>query len=392
MLSFLAVVKAFFASLLSIVAVAFSFNAAPIATTAPPIASTTHEIAPAVTGESASTTTAPAPEKPKSAAAPAKKPPEKKKAAPKVGEPDAKPLETSASTPEPAATSSRVVPYPSTVSDRRIKDSLVNIICVLDRGDTLVYSSGTGVIVSPSGIIITNAHVAQHFLLSGYLKSGKEQCAIRNGNPARKHYTAELLYIPPAWIRENYKGIVGDEPQGTGENDYAFLVITSTTDGSPLPASFTHLPVSVDPAMDQNDVIVAAGYPAEFIPAESVNTNLYGVSLPTRIQDVYTFTETTIDLIQMNGGYLAQRGASGGPVVNSDGGLIGIVVTASLQLYDGERHLNAITTGHIDRSLDKYTGKRLKSVLEGDPRAKAAEFARSTAPELEALLMTAIEK
>src|SRR3990167_446782 len=47
-----------------------------------------------------------------------------------------------------------------------LRSALVNIICYAPSGSRLRSISGSGIIVDQKGIILTNAHIAQHFLLA----------------------------------------------------------------------------------------------------------------------------------------------------------------------------------------------------------------------------------
>ena len=62
------------------------------------------------------------------------------------------------------------------------RSALVNIFCV-PAGSTGSIISGSGVIIDPKGIILTNAHVAQYVLLSQD-PALNLTCSIRNGSPA----------------------------------------------------------------------------------------------------------------------------------------------------------------------------------------------------------------
>src|SRR3989344_2950501 len=77
-----------------------------------------------------------------------------------------------------------------------LRAALVNIICTAPQGSGIHSISASGIIVSPSGYVLTNAHVAEYFLLSGRGIS----CTLRTGDPARVAYKAELAYLPAKWM------------------------------------------------------------------------------------------------------------------------------------------------------------------------------------------------
>ena len=84
-------------------------------------------------------------------------------------------------------------------------------------GETIRLATGSGVIIDPRGIILTNAHVAQNFLFENAPTFGNTDCIIRAGSPASPFYDAEILYISPSWIKENAQSFKEEDPIGTGE-------------------------------------------------------------------------------------------------------------------------------------------------------------------------------
>src|SRR6185436_14412335 len=132
-------------------------------------------------------------------------------------------------------------------------------------------------------------------------------CFIRTGSPAQNRYQADILYFPSAWVAENAKDIAVARPKGTAEHDYALLLITKTTDGSSLPASFPYLPFDAREAIAfSGDSVLLAGYPAEFTGA--VRSMLYPAAIFTHIGNLFTYGERSIDLLSLGGAVLAQSG------------------------------------------------------------------------------------
>ena len=66
-----------------------------------------------------------------------------------------------------------------------LRKALVNIICTVSAGTVLRSISGSGVIISSKGVVLTNAHIGQYFLLSDYPSKGNTFCVIRTGSPAK---------------------------------------------------------------------------------------------------------------------------------------------------------------------------------------------------------------
>ncbi len=235
--------------------------------------------------------------------------------------------------------------------------SIVNILCVSTSGGVVRSISGSGVIIDARGVILTNAHIGQYFLLHDYPTQNATNCTIRTGSPASPMYKASLIYLPPAWIAENASQITAEHGVGTGENDYAFLRITSTTNpNGTLPSIFSNIGMTT--GIDTGDSVLVAGYPAGFLDAQTIERNLYATSAFTTIGQLYTFNDPThIDVVSLGGTVVSQGGSSGGAVVRTyDGKLSGLIATATSGTTTADRDLRAITVGYIERSL-KEAGK-----------------------------------
>ncbi len=254
------------------------------------------------------------------------------------------------------------------------RSALVNIICTNRGGGSFHPISGSGVIIDPRGVILTNAHVAQYVLLSESLRIDLS-CVIRSGAPAQAHWFADVLYIPPIWVGAHSGEINTDKPTGTGEHDYALLRIVGSIDGSQLPAAFPYLSPDVRDGIGfLDDSVLAASYPAEFLGGIQAENNLYSATSVTTIKQLLTFATTSIDLVSIGGIIEAQSGSSGGAVVNAWNRLIGIITTTSEGTTTAARDLRAITLSYIDRDLEAQTGVSLESMLQGDLTAKVDAF------------------
>lgn len=277
-------------------------------------------------------------------------------------------------------------PYPfppqsfSTINEAA-RGALVNILC-MPRSGSLRPISGSGVLIDPRGVILTNAHVAQYVLLSQSSRIDLS-CTIRTGAPASARWVPEVLYIPPAWVKAHAQEINDQRPLGTGEHDYALLLITRSVDGSPLPTTFPSLPFDTREAIGfQGDSVLAASYPAEFLGGIAAQSSLYPVSSVTTIKQLLTFNTGTVDLISLGGIIEAQSGSSGGAVVNAWGRLIGIIATTSEGDTTALRDLRAVTLSYISHDLAAQTQFDLATTLGGDVFAEAQDFSIHTAPDL----------
>ena len=86
--------------------------------------------------------------------------------------------------------------------DFDVKDVVVNVICLQKTSAYTKLSTGSGVIISSNGLILTNAHVAYPFLQSSQFGMNTYSCTIRRENIPNYGYNAELVYYPIDWLNE----------------------------------------------------------------------------------------------------------------------------------------------------------------------------------------------
>lgn len=264
-----------------------------------------------------------------------------------------------------------------TINAANIRDAIVNIYCVHQSERYRRLISGTGFMVSPSGAILTNAHVAQFMLLDNAPELGTIDCQVSTLLADSAVYEVELLYISPTWLLEHADLISNPKPTGTGENDFALLYITQATDDSTLPESFPHIPPATNPLYKsiEGNTVILAGYPRQ-------DDNSPRMVATTTITGMYTFASGYADIISLAASDLGHHGASGGPVIDHFGRSIGVISTKD----SGTTVLNAITMAHIDRAMRRETGFDLISTLQDDPAAKAALFNETMSPILRGIL------
>ena len=289
----------------------------------------------------------------------------------------------------------QVVPAVPTKSQEQInieaRAALVNILCLPQTG--LNGISGSGVIIDSRGVVLTNAHIGQYFLLRDYLTKDNITCTVRIGSPAQERYTATLLYLPPSWVADNASQLTAIQATGTGENDFAFLLITGRTDPTAtLPNNFDRLEMDRGYA-NIGDPMLLAAYPAGFLSSQLVQKSLYASSAVTYVTQLFSFSgNKKVDLFSIGGTVVSQGGSSGGAAVRlRDGKLAGIIVTETAAVSTSERDLRAISLAHIDDSLAVAGKGGLVQLLVGDLSAKAADFNTNTAPGLTAQLQAAIK-
>lgn len=306
--------------------------------------------------------------------------------APKPAAPE--PTETPAKeTPAPAAPAvpaPKPTPEPDTSSASTIANTVVSVLCVRHNGNKIHVTNGSGVLISEKGVVLTNSHVAQMFLLkdSGY------NCSIRRENIPTYGWNAVPLFINEDWVEDNFLAISNPAPVGTGENDYALLLITGNTNAAlGLPRSFPAATLNTaSEAAEIGDTITVAGYPGIQTSDFNIATQALLKTDQTSIKNVFTLDRITVDVFATRDTPVAKRGASGGGVFE-DGTLIGIIATTNTGNTPGGYVINALTLDYINRDIKDATGKTLKEILSGDVRAQAASFGSTVAPRLTELLL-----
>ncbi|MEK7510888.1 MAG: trypsin-like peptidase domain-containing protein [Patescibacteria group bacterium] len=246
-----------------------------------------------------------------------------------------------------------------------VEDATVNLYCRLKSGNTTYSTSGSGVFVSDRGVILTNAHVAQYFLLAGEKGRVRGTCTVRTGSPAKDTYTASLLYLSPLWIEANVAEFKKKIPTGTGEGDFALLYVTGAVKGGTLPPTFPYITPSFLYATEGESVTIA-GYPTENRNFKEIQRELPRLVTTSTITSVRSFTpSTSAEVLTIASSSAASAGVSGGPVVKSDGTLAGIVSTKGGSL------LRAVSVSHMNTKLMSETGMTLSGMLIGDLAMRA---------------------
>lgn len=273
--------------------------------------------------------------------------------------------------------------------------ALVNIYCQYRTEDYIRTTTGSGYLIHPNGVIITNAHVAQFLLLKDLHNSVIDAtCVVRAGNPATPTYKAELLYISPEWISENAKLIAEETPRGTGERDYALLYIKEGLGNKPLPGKFPFISINTNllSRATKGTEVLSAGYPAEALFRDGSGAKLTPVIASTTVSELYTFGSNYADVFSVTDSAVGAQGASGGPVIRPDGGAIGLIVTKGDVATEGERSLRALTLSYIDRTITEETGFPLMQNMQGDLAYRGNVFKKALVPFLSKILLSEIVK
>lgn len=261
-----------------------------------------------------------------------------------------------------------------------LRAALVNIICYVPPRVGLHSISGSGVFIDPKGIILTNAHIAQYFLLA----DKGANCTIRSGSPAIDTYKAALIYISPAWLKANASVLTQTLPSGTGEYDFAFLAVSKSANDFPLPSSFPALSLATTPP-DAGTPVVIATFGAQFLASSQVQSSLFPTIVFGSVKDVFTFGTNTIDVLALGGSAAAQEGSSGGGVADASGKLVGTITTSTVEGATDTRSLDAITASYLRADYASETGQALDLLLAEDTATAINEFTPQI-PALEAII------
>lgn len=275
-----------------------------------------------------------------------------------------------------------------------VADALVNIFCTMKTKRSIRATSGSGVFIADTGVILTNAHVAQFLLINQDSKVVTSSCVVRSGSPAVPKYYADLLYISPLWIKDNAALLQTEHPIGTGERDYSLLYVTKAVDGSTLPNSFPALPIDVTPFQKdaKNKVVRAGGFPAEIIRTEGPKALLMPTVATTTITELFTYTRENIDLVGIAPSSVGEQGSSGGPITTLDNTVIGLISTKGNEAKDGAKSLRAITIPYIDRTIRDEVHVSLLDTISSKLSDRARIFRATVEPLLRDMVLDNIDR
>ncbi len=271
----------------------------------------------------------------------------------------------------------KIIPSPKMLplAASSIRGALVNIFCKMKSSNsTEQYISGSGVFVSPNGYILTNAHVAQYFLLRNYPLTNATKCTVRTGNPAHNRYNATVVFISSAWVKTNATTSAQMTPHGTGEHDIAVLAVTRSDTSVTLPVSFPFVSIATTTPFVGDNVVIGS-YAAQFLSNGIVQTALYPTIVYGSVKKLYTFATTTIDVVGLGGTVAAQEGSSGGGIVNAYNKLIALITTSTITGPTNKRNLTAITSSYIRRDYLRESGQSLNALLSESTTTAIKSFA-----------------
>jgi S1-C subfamily serine protease len=261
-------------------------------------------------------------------------------------------------------------PLSSLASETTIDEATVNLYCKLKLGGVTASVTGSGVFIDARGVILTNAHVAQYFLLQEEGSSTKTNCSVRVGTPAKDAYTASVLFISPQWARAYASAVdTKNSGKGTGEFDFALLYVDGAKKKKKgLPDAFPYLSLTdviTEELAYEGAPAKVAGYPAQNLDYKEIQKKLKRVVVDSSIEGFRTFMNPFIDVLLIAPSKAGRSGVSGGPITTEDDAVLGIASTMGNEKGEN-RSLRGITTTYIERTIQMDTGLSLSSILSGD--------------------------
>lgn len=299
----------------------------------------------------------------------------------------------------PATTTTQVAPFQQYTSaqtssnllslnapaSQKIADSVVNIYCQAIRGSYIETVTGSAVEIDPSGVYLTNAHVAIYVMLSDTQPAGNISCYIREGGPAKKIYEAKSVYVPSAWVYSHKNAYtLGVELTGTGEKDYALIKRGASNPAlgqNNFPTEWAAQLVSNLPTKGQN--IILSGYPV--FDKSVITSALFQMTNNSSILNIFNLNGEANALFDSDSTKLAQIGSSGGGAFNTDGNLFGIM-DASINNTPGELPSERIIgINYIKDDILRDTGKSFESFIT-NANSESENFIKNSAPALSQVL------
>ncbi|MDP3764783.1 MAG: trypsin-like peptidase domain-containing protein [bacterium] len=219
---------------------------------------------------------------------------------------------------------------------------VVNFFCEYANG----VETASGVIISPNGYILTNAHVAEAFVTDK-----NYECRIRQGSPAKNIGYAKIVMFPSVYVGapKNWDGHA---------NDVSIWKMTRSAGGEPIANDFPYYSIDTNFLPKKDQILATFSYPGELLGYEVLLKSfnmLFGETI---------VSEFNADFIVSGMSLSSQSGSSGGILVdiytNKFAGLIfGVTTTANIN----ERKLFSLSPYAVERVVKTETGLSLADFL-----------------------------
>lgn len=222
----------------------------------------------------------------------------------------------------------------------KAESRVVNFLCYKSDG----VGVASGIIISPKGHILTNAHVAEGF-------DKNSECAIRQGSPARAIGYAKLVMFPSAYANSKTQ-------QEQAENDISIWIMSKGAGEASLPESFPYYDLDEFYFPETNQPLATFSYPAELLGYETLLKSLNMLFAETIV------SEFDINFILSSSGLSSQVGSSGGVLVDVyTNKFAGIIFGISNNETISKRTLFSLTPNSVARIVKNETGQTLAEFL-----------------------------
>lgn len=261
--------------------------------------------------------------------------------------------------------------------------AVVNILCSQTIGKTVKNISSSGVLISSSGLILTNAHVGMQPFLAAYGNAGWT-CKIRSGSPAQTGHALSFIYIPSRWTARHRGETGGSISIDSGNSDFAILKASNPADilkfATPISVrnssatnplelfavnNQTDSSLSFSPTLANSQSIRAIGYPIMNGDSNALLKKQENLT----IRDLFGFSTDQghdHDLIETSASSIGRSGSSGGAIVDANNYLIAIIANVIPTQDPNQAYIRAISLDHINASLLQQTGIRFNALINSD--------------------------
>lgn len=223
----------------------------------------------------------------------------------------------------------------------KAESRVVNFLCYKSDG----VGIASGIIISPKGHILTNAHVAEGF-------DKNYECIIRQGSPARAIGYAKLVMFPSAYANSKTR-------QEQAENDISIWIMSKGAGEASLPESFPYYDIDEFYFPETNQPLATFSYPAELLGYETLLKSLNMLFAETIVSEFDT------NFILSSSGLSSQIGSSGGVLVDVyKNRFAGIIFGISNNETISKRTLFSLTPNSVGRIVKNETGQTLAEFLK----------------------------